>query len=257
MVQASTISNPNSQQQTQSIEAERRDRQEHLAAAFRVFAQLGFADGLAGHITVRDPEFSDRFWVNPLGVHFSQIRVSDLLLVNSQGEVLQGDRKVSQAAFAIHSQIHDARPDIIAAAHAHSLSGKTWSTLGRLLDPITQDSCAFYQDHALFDDFTGVVLDTSEGQRIANALGNKKAVILRNHGLLTVGHSVDEAAWWFTRLDQSCQVQLSAEAVGKPIHISHEVAEKTQQLIGTHKAGRRGFQHFWEEIIAAQPDLLN
>lgn len=100
---------------------------------------MGFADGLAGHITVRDPEFSDRFWVNPLGVHFSRIRVSDLLLVNSQGEVLQGDRQVSQAAFAIHSQIHDARPDIIAAAHAHSLSGKTWSTLGRLLDPITQD----------------------------------------------------------------------------------------------------------------------
>ncbi len=139
MVQASTISNPNYQQQTQSIEAERRDLKEHLAAAFRVFAQLGFADGLAGHITVRDPEFSDRFWVNPFGVHFSRIRVSDLLLVNSQGEVLQGDRKVSQAAFAIHSQIHDARPDIIAAAHAHSLSGKTWSTLGRLLDPITQD----------------------------------------------------------------------------------------------------------------------
>lgn len=116
---------------------------------------------------------------------------------------------------------------------------------------------AFYQDHALFDDFTGVVLDTSEGQRIANALGNKKAVILRNHGLLTVGHSVDEAAWWFTRLDQSWNMQLSAEAAGKPIHIPHEVAEKTQQLIGTHEVGRRGFQHFWEEIIAAQPDLLN
>ena len=79
----------------------------------------------------------------------------------------------------------------MAAAHAHSIHGKAWASLGRLLDPITQDSCAFYQDHGLFDDFTGVVYETSEGDRIAKALGTGKAVILRNHGLLTVGTSVD------------------------------------------------------------------
>ena len=105
---------------------------------------------------------------------------------------------------------------MIAAAHAHSIYGKSWSSLGRLLDPITQDVCAFYEDHALFDDYTGVVLDLEEGKRIAHALGDSKAVILRNHGLLTVGHSVDEAAWWFITMERSCQAQLLAVGGGRP-----------------------------------------
>jgi ribulose-5-phosphate 4-epimerase/fuculose-1-phosphate aldolase len=78
---------------------------------------------------------------------------------------------VNAAAFAIHSQVHAARPDVVAAAHSHSIYGKSWSTLGRTLDPITQDVCAFYGDHGLFDDYTGVVLDLEEGKRIASALG--------------------------------------------------------------------------------------
>ena len=135
---------------------------------------MGLMKGLAGHITVRDPEFPDCFWVNPFGMYFGRIRVSDLLLVNHKGEVVKGDKAVNTAAFAIHSQIHQARPDVNAAAHAHSLYGKAWSTLGRLLDPLTQDACAFYEDHALFNDYTGVVLDTQEGQRIAATLGEKK-----------------------------------------------------------------------------------
>src|SRR5438552_15435595 len=126
-------------------------------------------------------------------MHFGQIKASDLSLVNAQGEVVQGDRAVNQAAFAIHSQVHAARPDVIAAAHAHSIYGKSWSSLGRLLDPITQDACAFYDDHASFDDYTGVVVQTEEGARIGRALGPHKAVMLRNHGLLTVGQSVEEA----------------------------------------------------------------
>lgn len=259
MVQASPIrpSNPFQQPTFVSIEAERRHRKERLAAAFRVFARLGFAQGLAGHITARDPELTDHFWVNPFGLHFSRIRVSNLILVNRDGEVIQGEGKVSQAAFAIHSQIHEARPDVVAAAHAHSFYGKTWSSLGRLLEPITQDSCAFYQDHALFDDYQGVVLETSEGKRIAEALGDRKAIILRNHGILTVGHSVDEAAWWYIRLEDTCKAQLLAEAVGKPVIINHDIAQNLQQRAGTHKAGWGGFQYLWDEITHDQPDLLD
>src|SRR5207302_3979926 len=116
--------------------------------------------------TARDPERLDHFWVNPFGMHFSRIRVSDLILVDHDGNVVEGNRPVNRAAFAIHSQLHAARPDVVAAAHSHSLHGKAWSTLGRLLDPITQDACAFYGDHGLFDDYTGVVLDLDEGKRI-------------------------------------------------------------------------------------------
>src|SRR6202011_3504285 len=154
---------------------ERLYRKQRLASAFRLFAKFGFVEGVAGHITVRDPELTDHFWVNPFGMHFAHIRVSDLVMVDEKGAVVEGNRPVNESAFAIHSRVHAARPDVVAAAHAHSLYGKTWSSLGRLLDPITQDVCAFYDDHSLFTDFSGVVYKTSEGERIAEALGNKKA----------------------------------------------------------------------------------
>jgi ribulose-5-phosphate 4-epimerase/fuculose-1-phosphate aldolase len=239
-----------------TLEEERRHRKERLAGAFRLFSKFGFDEGVAGHITARDPELIDHFWVNPLGKHFSRIKVSDLLLVNSRGEVVEGNRPVNRAAVAIHTAVHAARPDVIAAAHAHSTYGKAWSSLGRLLDPLTQDVCAFYNDHTLFDDFTGVVLEGEEGRRIASALGPHKAVILRNHGLLTVGHSVDEAAWWFITMERSCQVQLLAEAAGTPVKISPEVAELTRQQVGTHTGGWFSFQPLWERITAEQPDLF-
>jgi ribulose-5-phosphate 4-epimerase/fuculose-1-phosphate aldolase len=239
-----------------TLEEERRHRKQRLAGAFRLFSRFGFDEGVAGHITARDPERLDHFWVNPFGMHFGQIRASDLILVNDRGQVVEGKHPVNGAAFALHSQIHAARPDVIAAAHAHSLYGKTWSSLGRPLDPITQDSCAFYDDHSLFTDFTGVVYETSEGERIAQALGDKKAVILRNHGLLTVGHTVDEAAWWFITMERSCQAQLMAEAAGTPIKIDSANAAITQQQVGSHMAGWFQFQPLWARIVREQPDLL-
>jgi ribulose-5-phosphate 4-epimerase/fuculose-1-phosphate aldolase len=239
------------------IDAERLYRKQRLAAAFRLFARFGFSEGVAGHITARDPEHTDSFWVNPFGMYFGHISASDLIRVDHTGAVVEGDRPVNTAAFAIHSQVHAARPDCVAAAHSHSLHGKAWSSLGRLLDPITQDACAFYEDHALFDDFTGVVLDTEEGKRIAHALGEAKAVILRNHGLLTVGHSVEEAAWWFITMERSCQAQLLAEAAGTPVLISDESATATAKVIGTHLAGKFSFQPLLDRILREEPDLLD
>ena len=235
---------------------ERRQRKERLAAAFRLFGRFGFDEGVAGHITARDPERLDHFWVNPFGMPFSHIRVSDLILVNEAGEVVEGDGALNTAAFVIHGQVHAARPDVVAAAHAHSIYGKSWSALGRLLDPITQDVCAFYEDHALFDDYTGVVLDVEEGKRLAHALGDCKAVILRNHGLLTVGQSVDEAAFWFITMERSCQAQLLASAAGDPVPIDPEMARLTAGQVGGHGAGHFGFQPLYQKIVREQPDLL-
>lgn len=235
----------------------RKYRKTQLAAAFRLFGKFGFGEGVAGHITARDPEKEDHFWVNPFGMDFGSIKVSDLILVNSQGDVVEGKHPmVNRAAFAIHSKIHDARPDVVAAAHSHSIQGRAWSTLGRLLDPLTQDSCAFYEDHALFDDYTGIVNETEEGERIAQALGNHKAAILKNHGLLTVGHTVEEAAWWFITMERTCQVQILAESVGQPTRISHEVAAKTREELGGHLAGWFQFQPLWQRITREQPDLF-
>ena len=240
-----------------TVEDERQHRKERMAATFRLFSKMGFDEGVAGHVTARDPELTDHFWVNPFGMHFGHIRVSDLILCNHDGEVVQGDWDVNRAAFAIHSQVHAARPDVVAAAHTHSLHGKTFASLGRLLDPITQDACAFYGDHGLFDDYTGVVLDVEEGKRIAHALGGCKAVILRNHGLLTAGQSVDEAAWWFVTMERSCQAQLLAMAAGHPISIDHEMALTTQGQVGYPLAGWFSFQPLYQRIVKEQPDLLD
>jgi ribulose-5-phosphate 4-epimerase/fuculose-1-phosphate aldolase len=236
---------------------ERRHRKERLAAAFRLFSKFGFDDGVAGHITARDPVDTDSFWVNPFGVHFSQIRVSDLVRVDEHGVVVEGRRGINPAAFAIHSRVHVARPDVVAAAHAHSVYGKTWSSLGRLLDPITQDACAFYDDHGLFTDYKGVVLDNSEGDGIARAMGKGKAVILQNHGLLTVGQSVDEAAWFFIMMERSCQCQLLAEAAGNPISIPDEAARIALSQVGSHESGWFQFQPLWDRITREQPDLFD
>lgn len=235
---------------------ERYYRKVRLAGSFRLFAKFGFDEGVAGHITVRDPEHGDCFWVNPFGMPFAHIKASDLILVNHKGEVVEGNRPVNRAAFAIHSQVHQARPDVVAAAHSHSMYGKAWSALGRKLDPITQDACAFYDDHGVFDDYTGVVNELDEGRRIAEALGSYKAVILMNHGLLTVGQTVEEAVWWFITMDRSCQAQLLAEATGHPTHkISHEVATKTRQEIGFPLAGWFQLQPMWQVMLRDNPDI--
>jgi ribulose-5-phosphate 4-epimerase/fuculose-1-phosphate aldolase len=240
-----------------TVEDERRHRKQRLAAALRLFGQFGFDEGIAGHITARDPELLDHFWVNPLGLSFKLMRVRDLILVNDHGEVVDGDWPVNVAAFAIHSQIHAARPDVVAAAHAHSVHGKAWSSLRRPLDPLTQDACAFYGDHAVFGDYTGAVLDPLEGKRIAHALGPHKAVILSNHGLLTVGQtSVDEAAWWFITMERTCQAQLLAEAAGIPVLIDRDQAEKTAPQVGPPMAGWRAFQPLYDWIVTVQPELL-
>ena len=203
-----------------SPEEERQHRKVRLAAGFRLFSKAGFDEGVAGHITARDPEHTDTFWVNPFGLHFSLVKASDLIRVDHNGEVVEGSWPVNRAAFAIHAQVHQARPDAVAAAHSHSVHGKALSALGTTLAPITQDVCAFYDDHALFDDFTGVVLDVEEAKRIAHTLGGNKAVILRNHGLLTVGETVDSAVWWFMTMERSCQAQLLAMAAGKLVPIT-------------------------------------
>jgi ribulose-5-phosphate 4-epimerase/fuculose-1-phosphate aldolase len=238
-----------------SVEDERLDRKQRLAAAFRVFAKLGFDDGLAGHITVRDPGNPETFWVNPLGLAFAEITVSDLLCMDANGTVIAGSGPLNDAAFFIHSHIHRARPDVIAAAHSHSPHGKAWSALARPLDPITQDAAAFFEVHSVDPEYNGPVLDPAEGVRIAETLGpHNRAMILRNHGLLAVGRSVDEAAARFIAMERACQVQLLAEAAGNVTRIRDDIAR-----VYSHRVSTNGFYAFapqYRMILREQPDLL-
>jgi ribulose-5-phosphate 4-epimerase/fuculose-1-phosphate aldolase len=240
-----------------SVEALRLHRKQRLAASFRLFARYGYDMGGAGHITARDPEHPDQFWVNPAGVYFGHIRVSDLLLVSHSGKVLHGDGLLNRAAFAIHSELHKARPDVVAAAHSHALWGKAFSAQGRLLDPLSQDACMFYEDHVLFADYSGVVLDSSEGERIANTLGKHKAAILQNHGLLTVGTSVESAVWRYIAMENAAQTQLISEAAGPTRPIPHLVARHTATQIGSDNGSWYSFQPLWDVVTREEPDLFD
>lgn len=238
-----------------TLEEERLYRKQHLAAAFRVFADRGYDEGVAGHISVRDPILTDHFWLNPLSAHFSQIKVSDLILVDEEGFVVEGSEPINTAAFTIHSAIHKARPDVHAACHAHSVHGKAFSVFGRELEMITQDALRFYKSHAVYRHFGGVVVDADEGARIGAALGDGKAVILQNHGLLTVGGSVDEAAFWFMSMDRTCQAQLLADAAAaggqyEKILIDEEECRHSAQSVGGPEKGWLAFQPYYDEMVA-------
>ena len=236
---------------------ERTHRKAKLAGALRIFGRLGFGEGVAGHITVRDPEFPDHFWVNPFGKSFRHIRSSDLILVNHDGDVVYGTSPVNRAAFVLHAAIHQARPEVIAAAHAHSPYGKSWSSLGRKLDPITQDACAFFEDHTVISEQGGaVVLDIAAGREIASKFPTGKAAIHQNHGLFTVGSTVDEAAFWFITMERSCQAQLMAEAAGTPLLIADKAATYTRENTAHSIAGWFNFQPLWQEICHTDPQLF-
>lgn len=193
---------------------------EEMAAAFRIFARKGYGLGSAGHISVRDPENPDQFWLNPLGRHFATLKASDMVLVDHEGNVIGGSRKpVNKAGFQIHGAIHQARPDVVAACHTHSIYGKAYSTFGKPLEMINQDACMFYNDQAVYRDFGGIVLSIEEGMQIAEALEDKRCMILQNHGLLTAGSSVGEAAYLFIAMEAGCQAQLLADACSNPKQI--------------------------------------
>ena len=242
----------------EDFEAERLHRKQRLACGLRTMGRLHLAEGVPGHVTVRDPEHHDRFWVNPFGKNFKLMKVSDLICVDHEGNIVEGDGSLNGAAFAIHGQIHQARPDVIAAAHSHSMYGKTFSTLGKPLKMITQDATMFYNDVAMCNDGSGaVVLDQEVGRKMAESLGDKKAMIHQNHGLITAGGSVDAAVWWFIALERACQSQLIAEAAGTPIEIPQAYCEDGHKAQGSDIAGWFQFQPFWEELVAYEPEFLD
>ncbi|KAL1973129.1 hypothetical protein VTN31DRAFT_6671 [Thermomyces dupontii] len=237
------------------VYAKRQWMKEHMAAAFRFFGKQGYGEGVSGHISMRDPVLKDHFWINPFAKHFSLMKASDLVLVDSEGYVCEGGNQavINEAGFMIHSEIHKARPDVVAAAHTHGVYGKTWSAFGKPIEMISQDACNFYGKLSVYEEHGGIALAQDEGRAIAKALGNNIACILQNHGLLTVGSTVDEAAFLFYSLDKACQSQLMAEAaaangVPKKIIPDH-VAKYTASAVQNPHNFYTEFQPEYELIV--------
>ncbi|PGH13225.1 hypothetical protein AJ79_03783 [Helicocarpus griseus UAMH5409] len=177
-----------------NVEVQRQYMLNHMTGAFRAFARHGLIEGMAGHISLRDLEFPNLFWTNPLGLHFALIAPSDLILVDEEGNAVGGNtsRPANAAGFLIHGALHKARPDVNQRAIPLNLR-----------QGLAQ---------SVYEEFGGVALK-EESVALAKCLGKQgKGMILRNHGLLTVGATVDEAAYLFLLMEKSCQIQLATDA---------------------------------------------
>jgi ribulose-5-phosphate 4-epimerase/fuculose-1-phosphate aldolase len=239
---------------------EREYRKRHLVAATRAFANHGFSYGFAGHLTVRDPEHPELYWTNPVCVPFSQVKLSNLVLVDRSGNVVEGAYAINRAGFVLHAAVHDAHPEIVAMCHAHTINGIAWCATGRPLDMLSQDAACFYESHVVITASAGAVaVEERSGRLVAEAFGNNRAALHQNHGLLTASrHSIDDAAFWFIALERCCQVQLLIEASGvKPVIVSDESARFSREHVGSDFIGWLNFQTIYNELVATQPDMFD
>jgi ribulose-5-phosphate 4-epimerase/fuculose-1-phosphate aldolase len=182
-----------------------------LAAAYQLIDLYGMSDLAATHISARLPGPDNHFLLNPMGILFDQITASSLITVDIDGRVVAGDaRQLNPAGFVIHSAIHMARPDLICALHTHTRANNGVGAVSEGLLPLTQRACALM--HFLrYHDYEGIALGSDERERIVRDLGDEgRAMILRNHGALTVGRSIGEAWIWTYRLEIACRFQIDA-----------------------------------------------
>lgn len=239
---------------------ERQHRKERLVAACRAFALHHLDYGFAGHLTVRDPEFPDLYWTNPMAVHFSQVKISNLILADHKGKVVEGHYALNRAGFVLHAAVHEANPDIVAMCHAHTVYGTAFAALGRPLDPITQDAAAFFEDHVVIKDEAGAVaVEEEAGLSVADRFKNVRAAIHQNHGLLTVSrHSIEAAAFWFIALERCCQQQLLVEATGsKPVMVPERSSRYSREHVGSEYIGWLHFQPIYEQLAQTSPDMFD
>lgn len=181
-----------------------------LAAAYRLAAMLGWEDTLYTHFSVRLPGKGEpRFLINPFGLMFDEITASNLIVVDAQGEIVSGDAKYNPAGFTIHSAVHNARDDAHCVIHTHTLAGMAVAACESGLLNINQISAEFHEQVG-YHDYEGVAFNLEERARIQASLGDNMALILKNHGLLSVGETVADAFQIMFYLNKACEIQLAA-----------------------------------------------
>ena len=181
----------------------------------RILSGQGQGDFVAGHITVRLPEGATRFLMKPAGIGLEEMSPSSIITVDLEGRKVGGELPRHNEVF-IHSEILRARPDIQAVVHTHAPHAVAFSSLGCELVPISNDAGFFYKKLPVFSETTDLIVTPERGKAVAQCLGEHSAVLLRNHGIVTAGRSIEEAVWIAVRLERACQCQLLAEAAGGP-----------------------------------------
>ncbi len=234
-----------------SIADERAHRKRMCAIGYRIFGSQRWGQMGDGHISARDPEHLDHYWLLDYGVPFREATVDRLVLVGPDGVVAEGIAgspagAPNTAGANIHAPVLTARPDIVSAAHTHTGYGTPWSANVEPFRAISQESTAFVFDQAVFDDEEVEVLSSDGGRRIAECVGAAKLCILRNHGLLTVGGTVEEAVGWFVMAERVAEVHVKAPA-GRSI--SDEAAKVAAATMAAPDTGWRVFQWLARDLV--------
>jgi len=208
--------------------AERQVRRD-LAAAYRLVALYGMDDSIYTHISARVPGTTDQFLINPFGMLFRDITASSLVKIDLEGRLVEpGDFDVNPAGFTIHSAVHAARHDAACVLHTHTVAGVAVSSLAGGLQPCNQWALQFHK-RVTYHEFEGIALNPAERERLVADLGpTSRALILRNHGLVTLGRSVAEAFILMHNLERACRVQMAIQGSGQPVHpVPEDVRELT------------------------------
>ncbi|AOY81726.1 class II aldolase/adducin family protein [Moorena producens JHB] len=219
-----------------------------LAAAYRLIHYYGMTDMIYTHISLRIKQEPPVFLINPYGLMFDEICASNLVPIDGNGNKIdQADAEVNPAGFNIHSAIHLGCPDADAIIHTHTLSGMAVAAMEEGLLPLNQISMEFYNRVAYYD-YEGISLDVDERERLVASLGDKKCLILRNHGLLTVGETVAEAFYYMYYLNKACEIQVNVlSSNAKVIIPPPEICEHTaRQFEGSFRNKNQEFQTLWE-----------
>ena len=209
-----------------------------LAACYRIFDYMGWSEMIYNHITVKVPGPEQHFLINPFGLHYSEVKASNLVKVDIDGSIVEDtDYAVNPAGILIHTAIHAARPDIQCIAHTHTNAGMAVACTQEGLRADNFYSALLYNQVA-YHDFEGITVMDDEKSRLVANLGNKSLMILRNHGLLTGGRSIPEAFQNLWAIERACQVQVTTDSTGRPsIPIGPEILAKSEQLVAIQGIG--------------------
>ena len=231
-------------------EAERKARVE-LAAAYRVFDMLGWVEMIFNHITVRVPGPELRFLINPFGLHYREVTASSLVLIDAEGNPLRESKwPVNRAGFVIHSAIHSSIPKAHCVMHTHTTNGCAVAGLKDGLSPHNFYS-AMLHGQVAYHEFEGITVEPGEKERLVRDIGDKPAVILRNHGLLAWGPSVPEAFMMLWTLQRACDIQIASSSAGTINPIRPEVFPQTVRESGP------GEKRTCEDVFAAMVRLVD
>ncbi|HIC80924.1 MAG TPA: aldolase [Kiloniellaceae bacterium] len=223
-----------------------------LAAALRLAARFALNEGICNHFSYAPPERLGCFLVNPFGLHWSQVTASDLLLVDNDGKVLEGERELETTAFCIHSRIHMRHPRAACVLHTHMPYATTLTSLEDTpLEPISQNALRYYNDVAYDQSYNGIAGDVEEGDRMAAAMGGKRVLFLANHGVVVVGDNIAKAFEDLYYLERACQLQVLALSTGRPLK------RVTDNIAATTFTKPEAAQHYAEAHFAALKRLLD